>query len=79
MPSLTIKEIPPKLHRALKVRAERNRRSLQSEIVSTLENALWPKPTPAGTILERVHEFRERVKVHTTDAELRRFKRLGRS
>ena len=79
MPSLTIKDIPPKLHRALRARAERNRRSLQSEIVSTLEEAVWPKPTPAGEILDRVRDFRERVRVRTTDAEIRRFKRLGRS
>lgn len=78
MPSLTIKDIPPKLHRALKARAARNRRSLQAEIVSTLDDAVWPNPVPASEILERVARLRERVRVRTTDAEIRRFKRRGR-
>lgn len=78
MPSLTIKDVPAKLHRALKARAERNRRSLQAEIVSTLEQALRPRPVPAAEILERVRRFRERIRVRTTDDEIRRFKRQGR-
>jgi plasmid stability protein len=79
MASLTIKDIPPKLHRTLKSRAARNRRSLQAEILSTLEEAVQPKRVPADEMLERVREFRERVRVKTTDAEIRRFIGQGRS
>jgi plasmid stability protein len=79
MPSLTIRDIPPKLHRTLKARAERNRRSLQAEVLWTLEEAVEPRRVPAEEMLERVRQFRMRVRVRTTDAEIRRFKRQGRA
>jgi len=37
MPSLTLKNIPPSLHAKLKESAEKNRRSLNSEILARLE------------------------------------------
>lgn len=39
MPSLTLKDMPPKLHSALKKRAIRNRRSLNQEALYCLERA----------------------------------------
>ena len=39
MPSLTLKDLPPKLHGALKKRAQRNRRSLNQEALYCLEQA----------------------------------------
>ena len=78
MASITLKNLPPKLHRALKERANDNRRSLQSEIVATLEEAVWPKPIRVEEFLERVNRFRSLVKIQTTDDEIRRFKRQGR-
>jgi plasmid stability protein len=39
MPSLTLKDMPPKLHSALKKRAQRNRRSLNQEALYCLERA----------------------------------------
>ncbi|HUP48722.1 MAG TPA: hypothetical protein VNA04_08015 [Thermoanaerobaculia bacterium] len=79
MASLTLKEIPPKLHRELKERAARNRRSLQAEIVRTLEQAVCPKPIPTAELLERARRLRKSVRVRTTDAEITRFKRQGRT
>jgi len=38
MPTLTLKNIPPDLHARLKASAERNRRSLNSEILARLES-----------------------------------------
>ncbi|MHB0968616.1 MAG: FitA-like ribbon-helix-helix domain-containing protein [Thermoanaerobaculia bacterium] len=78
MSSITIRDIPPTLHRALKARAARNRRSLQSEIVAALEQAIRPRPVPIDEILERAGRFRAAVPVRTTDAEIRRFKRERR-
>ena len=39
MPTLTLKNIPPELHARLKASAERNRRSLNSEILARLESS----------------------------------------
>jgi plasmid stability protein len=78
MSSITIRDIPPKLHRALKARASWNRRSLQSEIVATLEEAVRPKPVAVDEILDRASRFRAAVRIRTTDEEIRRFKREGR-
>jgi plasmid stability protein len=78
MSSITIKDIPPRLHKALKARATEKRRSLQSEIVATLEEAIWPKPVAVDEVLDRASRFRAAVKIKTTDEEIRRFKREGR-
>jgi len=40
MSSITLKKLPPRLHQAFKRRAKENRRSLQAEIVRTLEEAV---------------------------------------
>lgn len=40
MPSITLKKIPDRLHRSFKARAQANHRSLQAEIVRTLEQSL---------------------------------------
>ena len=78
MASMTIRDIPPSLHDALKERAAENRRSLQSEIVATLEEAVLPGRMPAAQILEKAARFRAATRIKTTDEEIRRFKRQGR-
>lgn len=40
MASITLKKIPDRLHRSFKARASANHRSLQAEIVRTLEQSL---------------------------------------
>lgn len=44
MPTLTLKNIPVDLHARLKASAERNRRSLNSEILARLESGVSPAP-----------------------------------
>ena len=44
MPTLTLKNIPSELHARLKASAERNRRSLNSEILARLEGGGAPAP-----------------------------------
>ena len=44
MPTLTLKKIPADLHARLKASAERNRRSLNSEILARLEAGGSPVP-----------------------------------
>jgi plasmid stability protein len=40
MASITLKKIPDRLHRSFKARASANHRSLQAEIIRTLEQSL---------------------------------------
>jgi plasmid stability protein len=40
MASITLKKIPDRLHRSFKARAKANHRSLQAEIIRTLEQSL---------------------------------------
>jgi plasmid stability protein len=44
VPAVTVRNIPEKTHRALKVRAARNGRSTEAEIRFILQEAVAPKP-----------------------------------
>jgi len=53
MPNITLKAIPSKLHRALKSRAKAHHRSLNKEVIATLQAATDParrfdSTAPAG-------------------------------
>jgi plasmid stability protein len=50
MITLTLKGIPKQTHRALKKRAAANRRSLNNEIIFTLESLLGGMPRKAAQI-----------------------------
>ena len=44
MPAITVRNIPEKTHRALKLRAARNGRSTEAEIRMILQEPVLPKP-----------------------------------
>jgi plasmid stability protein len=44
MPAVTVRNIPEKTHRALKLRAAKNGRSTEAEIRLILEESVSPKP-----------------------------------
>ena len=52
--SLSIKDVPQDLVRALRARAQANHRSMQGELMSILEAAVAPRPFPAMELLRRV-------------------------
>lgn len=56
--SLTIRDIPKPVLERLRVRAERNRRSMQGEIVAILEAAA-AAPATRRTITETLRHLRE--------------------
>ncbi len=80
MPSVTIRDLPPELHNRLKESAQRNRRSLNAEILWRLEKTpIEPvRQVSIEEIRERARKFRESLGFETTDEEIRRFKRQGR-
>jgi len=79
MPSLTVKNMPPRLYERLKRSAKANRRSLNGEIIATLEMAAEAPRIKPAEFLARVRKLREEISAPPlTDALLRKAKREGR-
>jgi plasmid stability protein len=79
MATITLKDIPRNLHRTLKSRAVGNRRSLNREILATLEMAVAPHRRPVEEVLREAGEFRSRLKIWATEEQMNRYKREGRA
>ena len=68
MATLTLKNIPDDLHRRLRERAARNRRSLDDEALACLEAALTED---RDTLLARIRDRRTRLdQVYLTEKDL---------
>jgi antitoxin FitA len=79
MPSLTIKGIPDKLLGRLKRRALVHRRSLNSEVITCLEQAAAAPVVDPKAWLAEVDRLRNRLALNPmTDAAIRRAKAKGR-
>lgn len=82
MPTLTIKGMPDPLYRKLKRRAASHGRSLNSEILISLEQAVSAAPAPVQTLLARADRVRAALASKgvrpLTQAELRKAKASGR-
>jgi antitoxin FitA len=79
MPVLTIKGMPDSLYRRMKARAAANRRSLNAEILSCLEEASDRVPPDATQLLKMVDARRNSVKLpFLTDKFLRAAINRGR-
>lgn len=61
MATITLKNIPDDLHRCLKERAARHRRSLNGEILATLEMAVRSEPVDPRAFLARIRGLRPRA------------------
>ena len=77
---ITIKNMPPNLYKKLKARAATHRRSVNSEVISCLEEVLMKKYMDTEELLERLEELRNRVPDAPllTDEFLRKAKEEGR-
>ncbi|MBF0545280.1 MAG: Arc family DNA-binding protein [Candidatus Riflebacteria bacterium] len=78
MATITLKSVPGFLHSELKKQAERNRRSLNNEIITTLERALGLTPCRIDELIEKARNLRKTLKVHLTEEMLYEFKNEGR-
>lgn len=76
--TITIKDIPPALHRELKKRAEAHGRSLNTEVLACLEASVRATPVDTEQLLRDLRAVRERTKAYLTEADLKRFKNEGR-
>lgn len=78
MATVTVKDLPEKLHRQLKARALRHRRSLNSEIISVLEAATASRKVDPDDLLARAAALRSRVGGRLTDSDLAALRQAGR-
>ncbi len=78
MPTLTLKNIPDDLHARLKASAERNRRSLNSEILIRLEQDSSRPVLDPVVHAETLRAFAARLP-RVAHQRVTRFKRQGRA
>lgn len=78
MATVTVKDLPEKLHRQLKARALRHRRSLNSEIIEVLEAATTSQRVDPDSLLARAAALRSRVGGRLTDTDLAALRQAGR-
>ncbi len=79
MPNLNVKNLPRDVHRRLKERARRNHRSLNSEVIACLEDAVTPRRIDPDEAAERIRALRARFRGPApTDEEIARLKSEGR-
>ena len=77
MVSLTLKDIPPDVHRRLKERAQRNGRSLLSEAMTCLQQAVLSERIDVDEFIARATTLREQAAIYLTDASVNKTKREG--
>jgi len=78
MPTLTLKNIPKDLHAMLKASAERNRRSLNSEILARLERDVVVPTLDPETYAKELRAFTARLP-KVEHSRISRYKRQGRA
>ncbi len=78
MATVTVKDLPEKLHRQLKARALQHRRSLNSEILAVLETAVSARKLDPDDLLTRAAALRSRVGGRLTDSDLAALRGAGR-
>lgn len=78
MPSITIKDIPRHVHLRLKERARRNRRSLQQEILLTLEQSVTSSRVAPEEWLAETRNLRKQAGRGLSPAQIDRARRDGR-
>ena len=76
--NFTLKNIPDDIYAKIKARAERNRRSINGEIISILGDAVMARRRSGAEILALADELRSHTKGVVTDEFISRAKREGR-
>jgi plasmid stability protein len=79
MATLTIKNIPKELYERLKALAKLRHRSLNSEIINSLEKAVGVGEVDPEKIRAEIREFRKKVKGTVSLEELGKSVNEGRS
>jgi plasmid stability protein len=79
MASITVKNIPEDIYERLKQSAKTNRRSINSEIIVIIEDAVKSRKIAPEVLLVRARQLREKTADYTiTDDEFTLAKQAGR-
>ena len=79
MPSITLKGLPRDLHRKMRARAKANHRSLNREVIATLQAATaGAQPLNANALQELVRRARSLFRRPVTARQIDAWKRAGR-
>jgi len=79
MATVTVKNIPDELYERLKTVAEINRRSINSEIIVCIENAVTSRRVNPEEVLENARRLRQLTEGHRiSDEEFNQAKAEGR-
>ena len=78
MPSITVKNIPDEVYEKIKERAESNRRSINSEIVFSLEKSVQADRVSEEEVLYQVRNFRTSISKGITENEINSAIKEGR-
>jgi len=78
MATITLKDIPQNVHKALKQRAKRNGRSLNREVLAILVSSVMPRKVNVDAYLVEIRQHRESLPGRLTDDFLEEAKRTGR-
>ncbi len=80
MPSLTIKRLPDELYSSLKASAERNHRSLSSEVIVSLQRSFVGSRPPAEEVIDSLRQWHKQLSglPRLTSREITRARRQGR-
>ena len=79
MATVTVKNIPDELYERLKTVAEINRRSINSEIIVCIENAVTSRRINPDEVLENARRLRQLTVGHSiSDEEFNQAKAEGR-
>ncbi len=78
MATITLKDIPQNVHKALKQRAKSNGRSLNREVLAILVSSVMPRKVDVDAYLVEIRQHRESLPGRLTDELLEEAKRTGR-
>ena len=79
MPTITLKNLPRELHRELKMRAKANHRSLNGEVIATLQRATGSAGAiDAELLLREARQARTEFNRRVTAREINAWKQRGR-
>ena len=60
--NITIKGIPDEVYQKLKLRADKNHRSVNSEVIMTLKNSLLSKKHDPDILIDRARKLKKRAR-----------------
>ncbi len=78
MATITLKDIPANVHKALKRQAKRSGRSLNREILAILVGSVMPRKFDVNSYLVEIRQHRESLPGRLTEDLLDEAKRTGR-